>query len=70
MKQYRVTRSIYGELGSLRRGEVLPGDDPRIVNNSRHVKDLVARKLLVAEDEDEKPDAPKGKAKGGRGDSA
>lgn len=69
MKQYRVTRSLYGELGSLRRNQVLPGDDPRIISNDRHVRDLLKRKLLVEEPVGEKPAAAKAKGKSGRGEA-
>ncbi len=65
MTAYLVPRSIYGDLGALRRNTRLAVDDPRIVNNPRAVEDLVKRKLLVKLSEDEaSPPDPKVKAKG------
>jgi hypothetical protein len=71
MKQYRVARSIFGSLGSLKRRAVLLADDPRIVNNPTAVEDLVKRKLLIEEskddDHDEELSAAPAKGKSGRG---
>lgn len=66
MKVYRVARSIFGELGSLKRNQVLAADDPRIINNATAVKDLLKRKLLVegdGTDETQKPKPAKSKSK-------
>lgn len=62
-KQYRVPRSIFGDLGSLRRNEVLAEDDPRIVKNQTAFKDLVKRKLLIEEDAEAEQPKPAGKTK-------
>lgn len=70
MKVYRVERSIFGELGSLKRGQTLNENDPRIVNNKRHVDDLVKRKLLTVSEADPAAKPAKGKARGGDDDSA
>lgn len=47
MKTYTAARSLYGDLGSLRRNQILNGDDPRIVNNPKAVKQLVASNMLI-----------------------
>jgi hypothetical protein len=62
-KQYRVSRSIFGDLGSLKRRAVLTEDDPRIVANPTAFNDLVKRKLLVEEDADAEPAKSAAKAK-------
>lgn len=64
MKSYRVPRSITGDLGPLRRNQVLLGDDQRITENPTAVKDLVKRGLLVEQTVDEA--AASKAAKGGR----
>ncbi len=68
MKQYRVARSIYGDLGSLRRNAVLIATDPRLKDKKRAVDDLVKRGLLIEEDADAEAESadsgpPKRKAK-------
>lgn len=63
---YHVTRSLYGELGSLKRNQRLADDDPRIVNNPKAVKHLEQHGLLIRMDDDEAGaiDAAKAAAKG------
>lgn len=62
MKHYRVTRSIFGDLGPLRRDQTIAEDDPRIEKNPTAVKLLVERKLLVLESgQTETPSKPQAK---------
>lgn len=58
MKTYTVARSIYGDLGSLKRNQVLNEDDPRIVNNPKAVKELVGRKMLIEGTADDSKSEP------------
>jgi hypothetical protein len=59
---YHVARSLYGELGSLKRNQRLADDDPRIVDNPKAVKHLEKHNLLIRLDDDEAAAADAAKA--------
>jgi hypothetical protein len=62
---YKVARSLYGSLGSLKRNAILLDDDPRITENAKAVKDLEKRKLLIKVNADGQPETDDaGKASG------
>ena len=68
MKYYQATRSLYGDLGSIRRNEKIPLNDPRLVDREKALKDLLKRGLLVQRsgDDSEGDPATRKPAKAGR----